>query len=148
MNAASLKAVLGDLVETHVGAPVDRRLSPRTDCRTVVKAVTVPETESGEPPSVIRVQSKDVSAGGASLVSREPIPSRRVYLRFLLPTHWDRYLEADVVSESVREQESFTKRLVRMYVYRVRFTGAEYKVEGDDSPSSQMRMDDQDPDRT
>ena len=136
MDSLSRKTVPCGLVETHVDSAVDRRLSPRTDCRTVVKAVIVPDSDSGGAPTVIRAQSKDVSDGGASLVSKEPLPSRRVFLRFLLPTHWDRYLEAVVVGESVCEQVSFTKRLVRQYVYRVRFTGSEFPIDGDADPTS------------
>lgn len=114
---------------TEIVAPIERRSSPRTNYLTVVTMVMVHDASADNPPSVLKAHSEDISAGGAKLTSRGPLRSDRVYLRFLLPTHWERFVEAEVVSESIRECKSLSGRSTRQYVYGVRFTGVEQSPE-------------------
>ena len=46
-----------------------------------------------------------------------------MFLRFLLPTFGDRYVEAEVVSETHRKRQWVTGKTTTVYVYGVRFTG-------------------------
>lgn len=72
---------------------------------------------------VFKTHSEDVSVGGARLISNDPLPAGRLYLRFLLPAFGDRYIEAEVVSETHRKRQWVTGKTTIQYVYGVRFTG-------------------------
>ena len=69
----------------------------------------------------IRSRSSNLSASGARIVCHEPLPSRTVFLRILMPELSERFVEADVVNEQVEEVHRLGRPTDRRYVYGLRF---------------------------
>lgn len=107
------------------GKPVDaeRRRAARVDCHTVVTAVATKGEGATPELQVFKTHSEDVSVSGARLLSNEPLPAGLLYLRFLLPAFGERYVEAEVVSETHRKRQWVTGKTTTQYVYGVQFTG-------------------------
>jgi c-di-GMP-binding flagellar brake protein YcgR len=110
-------------VPTDVLVRTDRRSDPRVGCHTVVTALAADQLLHGDRLQVIKTHSEDVSVSGARLVSREPLPTHHVYLRFLLPTFGDCYVDAEVVNHNVRERTTLNGQVQRQFIYGVRFLG-------------------------
>lgn len=70
----------------------------------------------------IRSRSSDLSAAGARIVCQEPLPSRTVFLRILMPELAERFVVADVVNEQVEEVSRLGRRSDKSYVYGLRFS--------------------------
>jgi len=102
---------------------IDRRASERTDCHTVVSVVVPGPALKNRQPRIIKARSEDVSVTGARISSVEPLPDTSLYLQFLLPTFGDRFVEAEIVTESFREHITVTGGSKKLYTYGLRFVG-------------------------
>ena len=118
VHSPSQSAAVGDYC---VGR--ERRATERTDCHTVVSVLIPGRTSADGRPRIIKGRSEDVSVSGARIVSLEPISEPRVFLRFLLPTFGDRFIEAEIVTESAREHITIDRGSQKLYAYGVRFIG-------------------------
>lgn len=108
---------------TDAGQTPERRSAERIGCHTVVTAITPHNGTSDDEVEVLKAYSEDVSVSGARVISKVPLPTARLFLRFLLPDFGDRYVEAEVVTQSQRERHLLPMKPQKEYVYGVRFTG-------------------------
>ncbi len=69
----------------------------------------------------IRSRSSNLSATGARIVCQEPLPVRTVYLRILMPELAERFVEAQVVNEHVKEVSRLGRTAELQYVYGLKF---------------------------
>ncbi|MBX7106735.1 MAG: PilZ domain-containing protein [Gemmataceae bacterium] len=97
----------------------DRRRDPRFPYQTVVTLVRVQKEASFE---LRKCWTRDLSPGGARIMSLEPIEGRKVLLKFLLPKLGSKFIEAEICSHSVEQQTDIRNRQTSMYLYGVRFT--------------------------
>lgn len=102
----------------------ERRKGPRVDCHTVVTAIYPAATPGDATLRVTKAYSEDISTGGARLIANEELATSLVYLRFLLPSFGERYVEAEIVSRAQRKRQWVTGKTTTQHIYGVRFTGA------------------------
>jgi hypothetical protein len=69
----------------------------------------------------IRSRSSDLSATGVKIVCHEPLPTRGVFLRILLPELSERFVEAEVVNHRCEELERIGRPSHSRHVYGLRF---------------------------
>lgn len=95
----------------------NRRRHDRLDFRTAVVAIV------SEPTGLrcIRCQTNDVSFEGARLVCFEPIPTKLVYLRILMPGLSEKFVEAEIVNQRVHSDLRIGTGRVSRHIYGVRF---------------------------
>lgn len=119
----SVTASSSPVVRTSTAQPdggdvaLNRRRHERVDFRTAAVAI-IPTADTFR---CVRCQTDDVSFEGARLIGFEPLPTKLLYLRILMPGLSERFVEANVVNErEVSELRIGVGRQMR-YIYGVRF---------------------------
>ena len=98
----------------------ERRIDFRADLRTVVNIYTE-ESRQATPPQCMRGWSEDVSATGARLITVDPIPGSRVWLKFLAQGQDHCFIEAEIVRTQQFSRSQFRTNDM-MNSYGVRFS--------------------------
>jgi hypothetical protein len=100
-----------------VSTASNRRRHDRFDFRTAVVAIVSEPTGF----RCIRCQTDDLSFEGARLVCFEPIPTKSVFVRILMPELAERFMEAEIMNERVQSELRIGAGRVKRYTYGVRF---------------------------
>lgn len=99
-------------------AASNRRRHDRFDFRTAVVAIVSEPTGF----RCIRCQTDDLSFEGARLVCFEPIPTKSIFIRILMPELAERFMEAEIMNERVQSELRIGAGRVKRYTYGVRFS--------------------------
>jgi hypothetical protein len=97
----------------------DRRVEERIPYQILMTTVAPGDGSGRSSPRMLPAWSIDVSRSGAAIVSREELPSQRVYLRFLLAGKGTRCVEGEVMNAAVADE--FMGERGTFYRYGVRF---------------------------
>lgn len=95
----------------------NRRQHDRLDYRAAV--VVIADEPGGF--RCLRCRSNDLSVSGARLICQEPLTSRLVYLRILMPGLAERFVEAEIVNERVESELRIGFGIRQHHVYGVTF---------------------------
>ncbi|QDT56932.1 PilZ domain protein [Caulifigura coniformis] len=97
----------------------ERRRERRFPYQTVVTLVRV---QTGTDFELRKCWTRDLSPGGARIMSREPIEGSRLLLKFLLPRLGSKFIEAQICSRTTERHTDIRNRSTEMFLYGVRFT--------------------------
>ncbi len=97
----------------------DRRDHDRIPFRTLLTMLVANHSDQQAVPRSMTVWSIDVSQHGAGIVASEKLPTKNLFIRFLLPWAGDRTLECEVVRTS--QLDGFLGEKGVFYCHGVRF---------------------------
>jgi hypothetical protein len=110
-------AATGEFLDTS-GA--ERREFDRMDYRTVGVTYSAPRG-AGLPPTVERVWTRDVSMTGAKISANADIPSRKIYLKLVLPQFKETIIECEIVRRQQVVRQAINGHERQEFVFGVKF---------------------------
>jgi hypothetical protein len=115
-----MSSVLETETQLHQDAGRERREFDRMDYRTCGAAYAASQGEDGLP-VVQRVWTRDVSMTGARISANGDIPTRKIYLKLVLPQFRDTVIECEVVRRQQFVREAINGKQRQEFVFGVRF---------------------------